>query len=167
MSVLNATFARMDTQKVTVRCNVVVEDNWSILSDFGLAPADIPEAVWEVIPFSFLVDYVVNIGEYLAALKASAYQRIFAWSTTVEIQNLTERTMNSYTVDPPWVMVAPSTGHDSYLVKSKYRNHGSFGASLAYRPLKVALSPVHIQNILSLTVQSLSGISRGGRTPFK
>nr|UUW21147.1 MAG: maturation protein [Sanya solspi-like virus 2] len=154
-------------QKRNVRCNVVAEDNWSILSDFGLAPADIPEAVWEVIPFSFLVDYVVNIGEYLAALKATAYQKIYAWSTTVELENLTERTLSSYTVDPPWAMVVPSTGYDSLLVKSKYRNHGSFGASLAYRPLQVALSPVHIQNILSLTVQSLSGISRGGRAPFK
>lgn len=165
-SVLNATFARTDTNNVTVRCTVVAEDRFDVLSDFGLSLSDVPEAAWELIPYSFLLDYVVNIGDCLAALKAISQRKLYAWTTTVLIDALTERTLTSWTIDPPWNVVAAATGSDSNQLLSKYRNCDSFTPSLAYRPINQVLTPSHIQNALSLTVQLLTGLNQSKRTPF-
>lgn len=48
-----------------------------ILDDFGIAPADILPAVWEAIPWSFFVDYFVNVGEMLDSMHYA--QADFAW----------------------------------------------------------------------------------------
>jgi hypothetical protein len=166
VSVLNATFARKDTNKVSVRCSVVAEDRFDLLSDFGVAPSDIPEAVWELIRFSWLADYLFNVGEFLAALKALYTRKLYAWTTTVSLDSLTERTLTGWSIDAPWTVVTAASGTDSLQVLSKYRGCDSFTPSLAYRPLNKVFTPSHIQNALSLSVQLLTGLAGKKRTPF-
>lgn len=40
-----------------------------LLSHFGFEPEDIAPAVWEAIPWSFMVDYFVNVGEKIESLR--------------------------------------------------------------------------------------------------
>lgn len=41
----------------------------AIMENFGFTPEDILPAVWEMIPWSFLLDYFVNINEQIEALR--------------------------------------------------------------------------------------------------
>lgn len=50
---------------VTIRGAVKIQGEVPPLTTFGLSTLDIVPAVWEAIPFSFLVDYFTNVGETL------------------------------------------------------------------------------------------------------
>lgn len=41
----------------------------AVLSEFGLDFTDLVPAVWEAVPWSFMVDYFVNVGEVLDSMK--------------------------------------------------------------------------------------------------
>lgn len=57
------TYAR--TRSRVMACVYYNRFTWSKLERLGLDWSQIPGAVWELVPFSFLVDRVVNVGEWL------------------------------------------------------------------------------------------------------
>lgn len=158
------------TNKVTVRSNVMIRDRFSVSHDFGVSLADIPEAAWELIPYSFVLDYVVNVGDYLGALRALATQEILHGSTTYTIEQVAERETIDPTPAAKWTIVIAPTGKDVLTYNTKVRSPGvGLPEGLAVLPQSKAITPAHLQNTLSLIVQQLTRIQRGpGRkeTPF-
>lgn len=59
------------------------------ISGFGLSPHEFIPSLWELIPWSFVVDYVSTVGTVLQSL--SLGQSRLAWSQTTEV---TTRTVN-------------------------------------------------------------------------
>lgn len=57
------TYAR--TRGRIMACVYYNRFTWSKLERMGLDWSQIPGAIWELVPFSFLVDRVVNVGEWL------------------------------------------------------------------------------------------------------
>lgn len=158
------------TNKVTVRSNVMIRDHFSVSEDFGVSLADLPEAAWELIPYSFVLDYVVNVGDYLGALRALATQEILLGSTTYTIEQVAVRETIDPTPAANWTIVTAPTGKDVLTRITKVRSPGvGLPEGLAVLPQSKAITPAHLQNTLSLIVQQLTRIQRGpGRkeTPF-
>lgn len=164
-SLFQPTFRTETTHKVKVRAVVMVEDTFSVPIDFGVSLMDIPSAVWEVVPFSFVLDYVTNVGDVLDAWRAIATQKILAASTTITVESHAVRqVVGLESTDTRWTISAPPSGTDVTHLITKVREVGIDSPKLAILPGAKMVTPSHVQNILSLTVQKLTGIQKTGKT---
>jgi hypothetical protein len=53
--------------EITIRCGVLWQAEMSTLDWLGVNASSIPSAAWELIPFSFVVDWFANVGDFIAA----------------------------------------------------------------------------------------------------
>jgi hypothetical protein len=54
-------------------------------SAFGLRISDIPSAIWELLPYSFVVDWVLNVGDYVQAITPKkGVNHLASWATVRE-----------------------------------------------------------------------------------
>lgn len=67
------------------RTGVLCEINLSRAKRLGLSLNDVPSAAWELIPFSFVADWFVKIGDWIKAWTPTIDQKILAtWCTHTE-----------------------------------------------------------------------------------
>jgi hypothetical protein len=67
---------------ISVRTGVLYEQSGTF-DPYGFGAAEIPIAVWEAIPFSFVADWFVNVGSFIGALTPRAgVTRLATWTTT-------------------------------------------------------------------------------------
>lgn len=67
----------------------------SRFNDFGAF--DVPRAIWELVPFSFIVDWFTPIGDWLGALTPKIGVEIYASGTVTESAKTVTRTLTGYT----------------------------------------------------------------------
>lgn len=152
--------------KVSVRCTALVEDRFSVPADFGVSLDDIPEAAWELIPYSFVVDYFVNVGDVLAAARALRQFKILCFSTVTTIESNTKRVVTGHVPNSPYVAIRTQSGGDQLVGVEKSRSIGVPNPSFAYSPLSQSMRPTVVQNLLSLIVQQLVGLNSGKARTF-
>lgn len=87
-----------------VRAGVLYEHRHSY-DTFGLNVTQIPIAAWEIIPYSFVVDWFVNVSDFISALVPKAGVHVLSSWTTVETElkqtrdrRLTARTPTGWSV---------------------------------------------------------------------
>lgn len=73
---------RFSNTSVRAYCLYTVDDNFLTASAFGLT--DPVSVAWELIPFSFVVDWFVDVGTWLEAIKPTPGVRFLAKGYTIE-----------------------------------------------------------------------------------
>jgi hypothetical protein len=149
--------------KAKVRAMMMVRDKFDVLQDFGMSVHDLPLSFWEIVPFSFLYDYFVNIGDLLAAQRAIETQDVLCASVTTTIDTVVTQTVLETVLPLPYMLDSGVTGSSRYTHTAKVRDIGFNHVGFAYRPVSQVLRPTVVQNTLSLIVQSLAAI--GGKRP--
>lgn len=146
----------------TIRTAVLYADGFEASQHFGIRLSDVPEAAWEVIPFSFLVDYVVNVADYLGAVRALCTARILSYSTSVETEAVGTRTYVNFTPgrhpgrdNNLGSVLSFGGGSETLTIRSKYRSVDSFGPELVFGRPGGERPPQHVQNTLSLLTRQL------------
>lgn len=73
---------------LTVRCGFLTENYFDngLTDRWGLRLSDIPQSLWELIPLSFLVDWVLNVRSFIGALTPRLGFRTLAGWTTIRDQ---------------------------------------------------------------------------------
>lgn len=166
---MSTALAKIDTNtktSVKVRAGVLYADRFEVSHHFGTRLADVPETVWELIPFSFLVDYVVNVGDYLGALRARAYSNIQLFYTTEEIECTHTREWAGITdtIYHPWTACTGSVkswtaGAPEVLIfKAKSRRPDPFGPSLERVVFSHERPAAQLQNVLGLAIKALTSV---------
>lgn len=120
----------------SVRAGVLYQHKSDFSSNTGLRLSDIPSAAWELIPFSFVADWFVNLGDYIQAVTPKAGVEILAtWQTRdmtlkydVVASNVETWNNPSYT----WVGTGKPEAHVIRTVESRTRSPG-ISASLALK----------------------------------
>lgn len=97
------------------------------LREFGLF--DVPLATWELVPFSFVVDWFVPIGDYLAAVQPKIGVKVLDSGYTVHTTKVVKRTLTGYTPSSTGVDSWPSPPFplgtfDTFTIESKSRTVG-------------------------------------------
>lgn len=132
--------------------------------DFGTRLIDVPDALWELLTLSFLIDYFVNIGAYLSALRAQLTAEFESFSTTVEFESKRTRTFKSFTPGtaydrvPYTVVSVPLGSSEDTECWMKYRSPVPFSAQLSYDLNVFEQAPSHLQNICGLILKRLISI---------
>lgn len=120
------------------------------LNDFGLF--DIPEATWELVPFSFIVDWFVPVGDWLKALTPKIGVEILAQGFTAEHNSVAETVLTGFpsptvggvTFSP----AAPIGSRDR--VTQKIRNRQTYLGVPAYPPIDVKLNVKRMADAVAL-----------------
>jgi len=154
--------------EVSVRSFVSYFDKFDVLLDHGASIYDVPSTAWELIPFSFVLDYFVNVGQVLESYRALATQKFYNGGHTIRIDNSVSRRFTGGVGVAPWTMSRIPVGGDDLHVITKARSIQFPEAGLAFKPLSGAFRPTVVQNLLGLTVQQLIHLKGGntGKTNF-
>lgn len=147
------------TETVIVRAGVLYTGSFEASTHFGTRLADVPSSVWELIPFSFLADYAVNIGDYIESLTVSLRAQTLAFYTKTTILIEVVRTLTHGVPAPNWSVTRQPSGSLDVLYKAVIRDASPFQGNIAHTPVSGFRPPAQLQNVLSLLTKTLYGAS--------
>jgi hypothetical protein len=146
------------TEDVTIRAGVYYEHFGTMDERFGMSISDIPSAMWELIPYSFVVDWFLNIGSYIDAMTPRAGSRdLAAWYTVKRIHKI-ERSMINFRLPSSmsdYNLTTSPSGSDLVVFETTTRTpvtRDAIGLSATYN-----LSNVHVADAIALAIGALSG----------
>lgn len=142
----------------TVRAGFLYAHQPELVKDaLGLNLAQIPAALWELTPWSFVADWAFNVGEVISALTAAVTTPSLAeWiSTKTEIdvkREVISTTLNSH--GGLWAVDIPCSDKDSCVIETYTRRPARLWTNVSLR----ASFPLNANNglaALSLFIQQL------------
>jgi len=144
-------------QNVTVRSGVIYEHVLSLEGDFGFTWRDLPSAAWELIPYSFVVDWFINAGSFIEALTPKPGVTSLACWRKVEIETTTTRTTGTATAPAGWVATRSPMGSHTYYTKSVTRVPSLYPPALTFKEgsLRSVLSDLRGLDALALFTSRL------------
>lgn len=106
-----------------VRAGLVGDVNFDVgySRGFGYRLSDIPSALWELTPWSFVLDWGVNLGDFIESLFTDVVTGVRGqWITTIDQVEVT-REVHSCVAASGWAITGPCSDKDSavYLVKQR------------------------------------------------
>lgn len=155
-------FVNSYTQRTiyTVRSGILVEDFLDFKGELGFRWADVPPAAYELIPYSFVLDWLLNLGNFIQALTPKLGVRELCAFTTIHVKRECVRTMLSCTF-PGGTLLQSPTGVHVRTIETFSRNPAVDGPSLvAESSITYALRNGRVVDGLSLLIGSLGTTKR-------
>lgn len=122
------------------------------LNDFGVF--DIPKSIWDLVPLSFLVDYLIDVGGWLAACSPKVGVNVIESGLTTRVTKTVTRTITGYTPVPAsgagaWLTAPfPLGSSDGFDAEIKLR---SVGLQVPwFPPTEINLNFNRLVNVLAL-----------------
>jgi hypothetical protein len=72
------------TDEVTVRARTLDEVDFSVANNIGFSVKGLTSLPWELVPYSFVADWFVNVGDYIRALTPVPGLKLLDDSLTIE-----------------------------------------------------------------------------------
>lgn len=101
----------LETQKIqelSARCMSLDTATADLATDLGFEAKSLLTLGWEVVPYSFVADWFINIGDYLGAVVQSFRSGNLGSCTVVTRKTTIKKWSTSHIVDPSWYVVSPS-----------------------------------------------------------
>jgi hypothetical protein len=113
-----------ETYEVSCRAGILYRPDWD-MNRYGLSLHRIPEAVWESTRLSFVADWWLNIGDYIAANSATiGVKKLATWTSFHEVYTKDLRVVSTWKAPNGFSMVQACTGGNSLRVETISRNPG-------------------------------------------
>lgn len=151
-------FSQTTSRTVEVRCGLLYEHTLDLGGTWGMRLSDIPAAAWELVPYSFVLDWLVNTADLINALVPKAGVRTLACWTTVRETTISTRASGTVTYpDPLWTTQRSPNGVDKTTTKSVVRVPNVEPPSLVIKAnsLRSVLSDLRGLDALALLTQRI------------
>lgn len=126
----------------------------------GLRPQDVPATLWELTPWSFVVDWFVNVGPWLRAVTPNPEVTVLGnWVTYVSRRTMTYSGMLTYTWNGTFTYPMPGMSNGYDFVERKVNQPLTTTPVLIKKPLSI----LHMADAMGL----LLGKVLTGLNPFK
>jgi len=153
---VNGTYKTECVETVVVRAGAMYAfSGESLAGSLGLSLKDIPAAMWEVLPWSFLIDWFSNVGKCIDAVVASCSNDFLAQWVTVKRTQYLVRTATGTTTTAPWVQITNCSDADACLYETFTRAPTNLSQQIGLH-LNFNLNRVPTLTALSLLIQQLT-----------
>ncbi|DAD50949.1 TPA_asm: maturation protein [ssRNA phage SRR6255733_3] len=130
-----ATITGSRSAEVTCRAGILYEYQSDMGSRFGVGLQEVPAAAYELIPYSFVVDWFLNLGDFISAISPKVGVRELASWTTVTVKELYEsEERSSPRVVPNWTISDNRLGTQTVRVTRVTRTPG-VSVGVTYIPI--------------------------------
>lgn len=156
-------YSVFSTDTVVVRGGCLYE--WDLrfagATDFGFMPHQLPSAAWELVPYSFVVDWFANVGDFIKAITPQIGTSSLAdWHSVTRTVTTTRVITNSglqpAAVSAGWVADVKPAGTDTALLKSKTRSpYLPIGVTFKTDSLESVLASARVIDLIALIQQRL------------
>lgn len=123
----------------------------------GTRARDLPATIWEVLPYSFVVDWFVNVGDWLQAISPTpGINVVGAWTTVVNEIEITYYggVLSRYVYVPGATYITGSYGGSNIKMLTYMRNaHPVLASSPVWK--SETISRLHSVDALTLSLQSI------------
>jgi len=139
----------------TVRAGLMgLTEGISSSRNFGVRLADIPAALWELTPWSFVLDWAFNIGDFIQSLSVDASSGVQSQWLTINHSLSITRTVSDVSTGNGWSTVKNCTDIDRaiYVTKSRSLNPLADYSGITFR---LDLKRVPVIAAASLVTQQL------------
>jgi len=130
-------------------------DGASLAGRLGLSLKDIPSAAWELLPWSFFIDWFSNIGKLIDAVTASCTNDFLAEWITVRQKTTVIRTSTSVSPGTGWQIDSICRDQDSCVYETFTRYPSPLSQSMGL-VLNANFNRVPTLTALSLLMQQLT-----------
>jgi len=141
---------------VEVRAGILYEHDSR--DTFGVHMSQIPKTAWEVVPFSFVADWFVNVDDFISAITPKVGVTVLSsWTTIKDLQETEAQGFTSTGTNPGTYLVPTGgTSTESYTTLDKKRTP-SHEVGIASRPIPFNgdLGTKRVADSLSLIFQLL------------
>jgi len=121
------------TWSVSTRAGILYQYD-SFRNKWGFSPSELPSAAWELLPWSFVVDWFANTGDFIRALTPQlGITELAAWNGFHSEVRITG-TRTSSSVKSPRVMTRSPSGSCLTVIKGNVRRNNCPGPSLYVKP---------------------------------
>lgn len=138
---------------------------------FGLSLESLAPTIWELVPWSFLSDYFVNLDDIIESATTSTTG--LRWTSRTEIKELSAKRLHSFDLDlwmqsfnpsPTRSVVVHASHEPSYFHRKRIARAPYIGSLVPSLSWKFHQSDMHLANIAALLLGQASGLSRGLRS---
>lgn len=158
-STFNLYLYRRRTHKLHVRTGVYYMGSRTTNTYLGMTPEHVADTLWELIPYSFVVDWAVNVGSYLKGLIRHLGVPVKGSFTSITHTKMCVATFTGAVIrspSSPHVIVKDAEGTCTWLNREKSRQPGVSSPSLALDLQLVSLIDQRVLDGLAL-VLNLAG----------
>jgi len=148
--------------KIDARAGILYEHNFSIADAAGTTFHELPSTIYELIPYSFVVDWLANVGDFIRAMTPKADVKTLAsWTkvTTTTVDECTVTAVKAAAFPARMSVTIYPTGTYSRKKVEVYR-HPGVSASIQHRMHQIDFDVpkdwLHLADTIALIVSKLS-----------
>jgi hypothetical protein len=134
-------------------------------STLGVDGAGLLSTPWELIPFSFVADWFINVGDFLGAMVPYLSKNpIGTWYTVKRTQTRVWKITSTTAVNPSsYTIVRPANEIRAMTLITKYRVPGLPAPSLTLKPqaIRSIINDLRIIDAMALACQQLGRALKG------
>jgi len=145
------TFNQVDTNvHVWIRWKLKSDPLFRRLNDYGLF--DLSRSAWDYIPYSFVIDMLAGVSDYLQAVDARLKANVLSSGMSISVSHSVVRTLRSSNAAGfGWTPAAPYGSYDSLKVVVKSREANA--PFPAHPTVKVKLDLYNVATVAALLKQ--------------
>jgi hypothetical protein len=152
------------SDEVIIRAGILMEEAVEISTSLGLDASGMLAVPWEIVPFSFVADWFINVGDFLQSLQPYLTKHPLAtWYTLTRTQTRIWKISGPASATAGWSIERQPSGVFTGVWKTKTRITPLGGLSLTFKPqaLRKVMNDLRLLDSLALACQQLGKAIKG------